>query len=141
MDEETSSLSPVVAEHDVLCHGEGLDEAEVLVDHADARIERVARRMELDRLAVELDRALVGAVETGEDVREGCLPGAVLTEQRVHLPRRRLEVDPLVRDNAGEPLADPGHADRRDRGGAGRAGASLLQIASASSLPHEPTGA
>ena len=35
------------------------------------------------------------------------LAGAVLAEQRVHLARGRLEVDAVVRDDAGEALRDP----------------------------------
>ena len=56
-------------------------------------VERVARRVEAHRLAVEHDLALVRPVEAGEDVRERALAGAVLAEQRVHLARGRLEVD------------------------------------------------
>ena len=37
------------------------------------------------RLAPDLELALVGAIEPGQDVRERALAGAVLTEQRVHL--------------------------------------------------------
>ena len=87
--EERATLRPVVSEHDVLGDGERLDQPEVLVHHADAGIERVAWRVEADRLAVELDVALVRPVEAGEDVRERRLPGAVLPEERVHLADRR----------------------------------------------------
>ena len=83
----------------------GLDEPEVLVHHADARVERVAWRVEVHGLAVELDLPLVRAVEAREDVRERRLAGAVLSEQRVHLADAGLEVDVLVRDDAGEALA------------------------------------
>ena len=65
----------------------------------------------VDRLAVEEDLALVGPVEAGEDVRERALAGAVLAEQRVHLALGRLEVDAVVRDDAGEPLRDPAERD------------------------------
>ena len=85
VDEELLPLAAVVAEDHVLGHGERRDEPEVLVHHADPGVERVARRVELDRLAVEQDLALVRPVEPGEDVRERALAGAVLAEQRVHL--------------------------------------------------------
>ena len=68
VDEEPTALTAVVAEHDVLGDGERLDEPEVLVHHADARVERVARRVEVHRLAVELDLALVRAGRA----RSGC---------------------------------------------------------------------
>ncbi len=91
----------------------GAHEPEVLVHHADPGVERVARRGERDRLAVEEDLALVRPVEAGEDVRERRLAGAVLAEQRVHLALGRLEVDAVVRDDAGEPLGDPAQRDGR----------------------------
>jgi hypothetical protein len=50
-----------ICESDVLGDREGLDQAEVLVHHADARLDRVARRVELDRPAVHLDLPLVRA--------------------------------------------------------------------------------
>src|SRR5581483_1818985 len=89
-----------------------LDEPEVLVHHEDAGVDRLARRCEGHRAAVEQDRALVGPVEPAHDVRERRLPGAVLTEQRVHLAGSRLEVDSVVRDHAGEALRDPAQLDR-----------------------------
>ena len=49
---ERAALAAVVAEDDVLGDGERLDEPEVLVHHADPRIERVARRVEVHRRAV-----------------------------------------------------------------------------------------
>ena len=110
----------MVAEHDVLGDGERLDEPEVLVHHADPGVDPVARGVEGDGLAVDLELALVGAVEAGEDVRERALAGAVLAEQRVHLALERLEVDAVVRDDAGEALRDPAARDRRARAAARR---------------------
>src|SRR5688572_4939302 len=80
------------------------DEAEVLVHHADADVERIPRRAEGNGLAADVQLAGVRVVEAGEDVRERALPGAVLAEQRVHLADGRLEVDPVVGDDAREPL-------------------------------------
>ena len=135
MDDEAARLTTVIAEDDVLSHGERLDETKVLVHHADPRVERVTRRVEANLLAVELDLALVLPVEAGEDVREGGLARSVLAEQRVHLPFGRLEADVVVRDDAGEALRDPDHAHRRGQRGAGRAGASHIACADGES-PH-----
>ena len=101
----------MVAEHDVLGHGEGLDEPEVLVHHRDAGVERVPRRVELDGPAVELDLAFVGAIEPGQDLRERRLARAVLAEQSVHLALSGLEVDAVVGHDAGKALRDPAHPD------------------------------
>ena len=91
-------------------------------------------------LAVELDLALVGPIEAGEDVRERRLAGAVLPEQRVHLARGRLEVDAVVRDDAREALRDAEHAHRRRRRGAGRAGASPVHDGRRRLLTHVQPG-
>ena len=104
MRNDATLAGAVLAERDVLGHGERLDEPEVLVHHPDPGVERVARAVEHDRLAVEADLALVGPVEAGEDVRERALAGAVLAEERVHLADGRLEVDAVVRDDPGEAL-------------------------------------
>src|SRR5439155_26136556 len=65
----------VVTEHHVLRDGESLDQAKVLVHHADPAMERIPGSMERNRLAVELELALVGPVQPGEDVRERALAG------------------------------------------------------------------
>ena len=141
VDEEPPTLAAVVAEHDVLGHGERLHEPEVLVHHAHAGVERIPRRMEVHLLAIELDLALVRAVEPGEDVRECRLPRAVLPEQGVHLADPRLEVDVLVRDDAREALRDPAHPHGKRRRGAGWTGASFAHWTNGDRLPQRPSRA
>jgi hypothetical protein len=115
----------VVAEDDVLRHGERLHEPEMLVHHPDPRVERVAGGVEVHRSPVQENLALVRPVEAGEDVRERALPGPVLAEERVHLAGGRLEVDAVIRDHARKPLRDPAHLDSSgSAGGAGRSAAS-----------------
>ena len=60
IDPEATAGAAAVAEHQVLGDREALDQPEVLVHHADARVDRLARRREVDPLAVEEDLALVG---------------------------------------------------------------------------------
>src|SRR5262249_38077662 len=69
-----------------------------------------------------------------EDVRERALAGAVLAEQRVHLARGRLEVDAVVRDDAGELLRDAAREDRRS--GRGAVGAPPLRLQLRGDVPH-----
>ena len=64
------------------------------------------RRAERRRLAVQEDLALVGPVQAVEDVHQRRLAGAVLAEQRVHLAAAEVEVDVVVREDAGEALRD-----------------------------------
>ena len=108
------------AEDDVLGHGHHRDEHEVLVHHADARVDRVLRGRERDGLAVQPDLALVGLVQPVEDVHQRRLAGAVLTEQRVNLAARQFEVDMVVGDDARERLDDPAHLENWDVGHRGR---------------------
>ncbi len=95
------------AEHDVLGDREDRHEHEVLMDHADAGRDRVARPVELDRLVVDQDLALVRLVEAVQDVHEGRLARAVFAEQAENLAGLHDEVDPLVRHDPGEALGDP----------------------------------
>ena len=74
-------------QHEVLGDGEGGRQPEMLVDHPDAGLDRVAWRVERHRLTVKQDLAFVGSVEPGEDVRERGLASAVLAEQGVDLAR------------------------------------------------------
>ena len=55
---------------------------------------------------VELDLALVRAVEAGQDVRERRLAGSVLAEERMHLAAAASK-DVVVRDDAGERFVIP----------------------------------
>jgi hypothetical protein len=108
------------AEDDVLGHGHHRDEHEVLVHHADARVDRILRGREGDGLAVQPELALVGLVQPVQDVHQRRLAGAVLTEQRVNLAARQLEVDMVVGDDARERLDDPAHLENWDVGHRGR---------------------
>ncbi len=73
------------AEHHVLGDGEHRHEHEVLVHHADAGRDRVARTADLHRLVVDQDLALVGLEQPVEDVHQRRLAGAVLAEQGMDL--------------------------------------------------------
>jgi len=111
MDDELPSFAPMIAEDHVLGDGERRHEPKVLMHHPHARVEGVARRRERDRLPVQLDLALVRPVQAGQDVRERRLAGAVLTEEGMDLALGRLELDPVVGDDARKPLGDAPERD------------------------------
>ena len=88
-------------------------EHEVLVDHADAAGDRIRRSVDLDgRRRRAGSRRSSGRRQPVQDVHQGRLAGAVLAEQGVDLAGPDVEVDPVVRDDAGIALGDPAHLER-----------------------------
>ena len=105
--------SPLLAEDDVLGDREGIDEHEVLVDHADPERDGVSRRADLHLLAPHADAAAVRRVHAVEHPHQSRLAGPVLADQRMDLARPELEVDLVVGQHAREALGD---ALERDEG-------------------------
>ena len=111
------------AEHDVLEHGQVVGQHEVLEDHADAELDGVGGRAHRAPRAVDLDGAVVGLLHAVQDLHQRRLAGAVLAHDRVHRAGTDVDVDVVVGDHAGEPLADAAQPDRersRSSGGRGR---------------------
>ena len=86
---EHPGAAQLVAEEDVGRHAQLRDQAELLVDDDDVGAERVAGVAEVDDLAVEVDLALVGLVDAGDDLRQRRLAGAVLAHEPVDLAARK----------------------------------------------------
>ena len=77
----------LVAEFDVLRRRHGRHQAGLLIDHADAGGERIARPLEIDRLAVDVIVARGQLDGAGDRLAQGRFAGAVLADQ-AHAPRR-----------------------------------------------------
>ena len=92
-------------DQDVLGNAQRRQQRELLMHHHDAALERGARGEMLERLAVELERALVRLDMAAHDLDERALPRAVLAEQRVDLAVRDREAGALQRLGGAEPLA------------------------------------
>ncbi len=107
------ALSRLGGEHDVLGHRHHRDQHEVLVHHADLRVDGVRRRAEVHGLAVEHDLARVGPVQPVQAVHQGRLAGPVLAQQGVDLAGAHVEVDRVVRDDAREGLGDAPELEHR----------------------------
>ena len=114
------SVQLLGAEDDVLEDGEVVGEHEVLEHHADAGLDRVRRGVQGDLVAVDLDRARVRRLHAVEDLHQRRLAGAVLPHDRVDGAAPDVDVDVVVGDHAGEPLADPTQADGDRRRRLGR---------------------
>ena len=84
-----SSGAAFGAEHHVLEHGERRHQHEMLVHHADAVADRLARATDAHGFAVDADLAGVGLVEAVEDRHQRRLAGAVLADDAVDRCRAR----------------------------------------------------
>ncbi len=118
----------LAAEEQVLRHGEVRQQADLLVDRGDAGPGGVLRRARRDRHAVEPDLAGIAPDDPGHGLDEGRLAGAVLAQQSVDLPRRRVKSTPREGLVPGKALGEPadaekgrvGHGTARRDHGAGR---------------------
>ena len=91
---------------DILCRGEHVHELEVLVDHADAQVQRVAGGADGRRLVADIDLALVGEVDTGDHVHQGRLAAAVFAQQGQNLAAAHAQGNILVGHDGAKGLGD-----------------------------------
>ena len=91
----------------VLGDGQGGHQHEVLVDHRHPCPDGVGRRRDPARFPVQAHLARVGPVQPVQDLHERALAGSVLSQERVDLAGRDLQMDVVVGKHAGKPLGDP----------------------------------
>jgi hypothetical protein len=103
----------VVAHHDVLRDAEVGEQRRLLVDHGDAGVARVVRRVEVDRLTVDEHVAGVAADDAAEHFDERRLAGAVLAHERADLTRTHRDV--AVAQRADGPVGLRRVAQLQDR--------------------------
>ena len=103
------------AEHDILKHGEILDQHEMLVHHADAAGDRRVRILDRHSLAVDDDIAPVGLVEAVEDRHQGRFSGAVFTDNAVNGALANGQVDILIGMDKAKALVDATQLDGNNR--------------------------
>ena len=103
----------VAADHDVLERGHVGEQADVLERARDAGLGDLVHRRRLVGLAAELEGSGVGRVESGENVEEGRLAGAVRTDQAVDLARLDRDADVRQRLQSAEALRDRRHPEDR----------------------------
>ncbi len=110
-----------MAQDDVLEDRVSGDQLAVLVNHADAEVNGVQGRVEGHLLPVNVDLAFVGLEQPEQDLHQGGLAGAVLTQDGVDLTGSDLKVDVVIGDDPGESLGDspwpPGRYRRVSRVG------------------------
>ena len=82
---EAEGVERLAPNPDILGHRHEAHQVELLMDHGDAILKRIERRMELDFLALEFERAGIGRVDSGDDLHQRRFAGAVLAHQRVDM--------------------------------------------------------
>ena len=93
-------------DRDVLADGHPFDEAEILMNECDRQ--PISRTGRTDPSG-ERDLARVGFVDARQNLDQGRLAGAILTEQRVNLATTEIKIDVIKRARRGETLDEPGH--------------------------------
>ena len=88
----------------------------MLVHHADAEPDGVARAGDVDGLPVDHDLARVGVNQAVQDVHKGRLARAVLAHKGMDLAMADAEVDVIVGEHARKLLGDAAHVDRERTG-------------------------
>jgi len=97
---------------DVLSHGKGLHQLEMLVNHADVVATSIPRAAQAHRVVIDQQRSAFRCVEAGGDVHQRGFARAVLAEQRVHFAPLGGEIRLGQGHEAVERLAYPGQLDR-----------------------------
>ncbi len=115
--------SPDLTPHeDVARNREVRRQEDLLVDQHDAASLGLLRPGETDGLARHRHRAAGGYEIAGQELHQGRLAGAVLTDDRMHLARHERERDVAQHLDGPEPLREPTRfQDRNGSGAAGRA--------------------
>jgi hypothetical protein len=98
----------------------------MLVHHADAEPEGVGGIADLDRSALDQDRARVGRVGAEEHVHQAGLARAVLAEEPEHVAGAQGQIDAVAGGYRAEALDDAAHR-QKGRGGVARAGHDLKE--------------
>jgi hypothetical protein len=102
------------SETEVLGDRQILAKGELLVNHPNARRQRVLRPAKRHRPAEENDPALIRRMDACQDLSEGALPGTILAAERVTGTFDDGEADILERTRARKALRDAFELNRRN---------------------------
>ena len=103
------------SEKDVLGDAQFRRDAELLMHHADAGRERVARRAEMHFLSVDAHGAGIGRVHAGDDFHHRAFASAVLAGETMDLAGVQREVDIPKRLDAAKRLRNVSQFEQRHR--------------------------
>ena len=100
-----------IAQHDVAQYGQGRNEHEVLVNHANAVLHGVLRGVNGESFSVDLNFAFIRLEDAIEHVHQRGLSSAIFADQAMDLAGFHREIYAIYRLNAGKGLVDVGHFD------------------------------
>ena len=104
---EHAETRDFAAEKQAFGDGQMVGKIEFLMDDDDAERFRSAVRRQLDRLTIKEDFARGRLLETGKDLDEGRLAGAILAHESVDLASAKIKVDAEQHLHAVEGLGYP----------------------------------
>src|SRR5699024_845842 len=113
---QQAAVGQFVAEVDVLCHCQAVDDVEFLVDRGEAECEGLCGRVDRHGTVVPADLAATRLVRAREDLDECGFSRAVLPEQAVHFPGMDVEVHSVERLGPWEVFEQVRHLQQRCRG-------------------------
>ena len=96
----------LAAQENVLRDGEHGHDAQFLVDHGNAVIQRVLGGMELYGTPLPIHLPAIRSVHAREDAHQGGLPRAVLPHDGVHFPRTQIKIHTFEGMDSAEPFVD-----------------------------------
>ena len=91
----------------------------MLVNHAQTGVNGIARRVEMDPLPIDGDRAFFRFVHAGQHVHQGAFARAVFAEQGMHFALAQVKIRVVISEDAGEPLDNAPQLDGVDGFGHG----------------------
>ena len=106
MADESQSVDGLAPDPDVLRDAHARHQVQLLMDHGDAKVKRIARRAEAQIAAVEEQLAGIRSVDTCDDLHERRLAGAVLAAQSVHRAAPESHRHIVQGHDSGKRLAD-----------------------------------
>src|ERR1700733_889816 len=113
--DDPHSIHGLIAEKDILGHGQFRSDDEFLMHHADARRPGIARRSEMDFLSVDTHGSGISRMDTGDDLHHRAFASAVLAGETMDLAGVQREVDIPKRLDAAKRLRNVSQFEQRHR--------------------------
>src|SRR4051794_30641446 len=85
----------------------------MLVNHADASLDRIPGRLKPDRFSVQLYLPFIGLIEAGKYAHQRRFARSVFAYKCVYFATAYVDLDPVISDDRAESLGDAAHGNCR----------------------------